>query len=164
MWGYGKSLKKSLHAVSQNLHQLCHILLTVSYAGCARHSVFLFVVDVVCVCPGFDARGAFSAGAKFPAVHDILQWATQRAQAELVVSDVQGRDCHQLLQEQIHAAGGYLLLHCTPSHANTASLISDTAFHMWMAPCSRGGGGGGGMSQKVTLGLPAQITLAQTHN
>ena len=121
-------MKKSLNAVSQNLHKLCHILLTVSYAGCARHSVFLFVVDVVCVCPGFDARGAFSAGAKFPAVHDVLQWATQRAQAELVVSDVQGRDCHQLLQEQIHAAGGYLLFHCTPSHADTASPISDTAF------------------------------------
>ena len=99
-----------------------------SYAGCARHSVFLFVVDVACVCPGFDARGAFSAGAKFPAVHDVLQWATQRAQAELVVSDVQGRDRHQLLQEQIHTAGGYLLFHCTPSHADTASPISDTAF------------------------------------
>lgn len=76
--------KKSLTAVSQNLLELCHILPTVSHAGCARRSIFLFVVDYR-VCPGFDAHGAFSAGAKFPAVHDILQWATQRAQAELVV-------------------------------------------------------------------------------
>ena len=59
------------------------------------------------MCTGFDGDVDFSVGAKFPEVHDVLQWATQRTQAELVVSDVKGRDCHQLLQEQIHTAGGH---------------------------------------------------------
>ena len=53
-----------------------------------------------------------SAGAEFPAVHHLLQWTTQRSQAELVVPHVQGGDSHQLLQEPIHLAGEKDLTYC----------------------------------------------------
>ena len=46
-----------------------------------------------------------SVGAQFPAIHGVLQRAAQRPQAELALSDVERRTCHQLFQKPIHTAG-----------------------------------------------------------